>query len=76
MCAGEIFNTQQYFKKSTNPLYGNFQIGLRFFVLTKDEGVARKLQTKNIFSFVVQFIWCILIEMAILYDSNSKHTKN
>ena len=58
MCAGEIFNTQQYLKKkSTNPLCGNFQIGLglSFYALTKDEGVARKLQTKNIFSFVVQF---------------------
>ena len=31
-------------KKSTNPLYGKFQIGLRFYVLTKGKGVARKLQ--------------------------------
>ena len=72
MCAGEIFNTQQYLKKIYQPFIWQFSNRTE----TKDEGVARKLQTKNIFSFVVQFIWCTLIEMAILYDSNSKHTKN
>ena len=69
MCAGEIFTTQQYLKKkSTNPLCGNFQIGLSFYVLTKGEGVARKLQiimtsieNQNYFLFRGTAYLCILI---------------
>ena len=78
MCAGEIFNTQQYLKKIDQPFMWQFSNRAKFLCFDQGQRSCQKIANQKYFLFRGTAYLCIHtnIEIAILYDSNSKHTKN